>query len=362
MMTNEKIEHPGKLLLSEINRIGMNQKELSVRTGMSEKHISTVINGTKDISSAFARRLDIALGAPSGTWAKYQAEYDDYTAILEELNGITDEEFSILKAMKDIVEYFLKIGIMHNHCGDTEKVIQLRQVLCVNSLTVIPKITYSAAYRAQVKTSTNIDIYTLFAWQRMCEIMTDKVSVNAPFDKQKLIDNIPALKKIMFEKNPDKMVAELKRVFAECGIAFEVVRHFRGAPVQGFIKLTDTGRVILCLTIRGKSADKFWFSLFHEVGHLINGDLNTRFVDFDSVKSEQESKADQFARDTLINPDMYKGLIASDRYHSLNDIKSFSAFIGVPHWITIGRLHKDEWLDWSRYAHEAPSFEWEDDE
>ena len=163
MMTNKKIEHPGKLLLSEINRIGMNQKELSVRTGMSEKHISTVINGTKDISSAFARRLDIALGAPSGTWAKYQAEYDDYTAILEELNGITDDEFSILKAMKDIVDYFLKIGIMHNHCGDTEKVIQLRQVLCVNSLTVIPKITYSAAYRAQVKTSTNIDIYTLFA-------------------------------------------------------------------------------------------------------------------------------------------------------------------------------------------------------
>ena len=112
MMTNKKIEHPGKLLLSEINRIGMNQKELSVRTGMSEKHISTVINGTKDISSAFARRLDIALGVPSGTWAKYQAEYDDYTAILEELNGITDDEFSILKAMKDIVDYFLKIGIM----------------------------------------------------------------------------------------------------------------------------------------------------------------------------------------------------------------------------------------------------------
>ena len=57
MMTNKKIEHPGKLLLSEINRIGMNQKELSVRTGMSEKHISTVINGTKDISSAFARSI-----------------------------------------------------------------------------------------------------------------------------------------------------------------------------------------------------------------------------------------------------------------------------------------------------------------
>ena len=115
-----------------------------------------------DVVPTGALTLDIALGVPSGTWAKYQAEYDDYTAILEELNGITDEEFSILKAMKDIVDYFLKIGIMHNHCGDTEKVIQLRQVLCVNSLTVIPKITYSAAYRAQVKTSTKATTILVF--------------------------------------------------------------------------------------------------------------------------------------------------------------------------------------------------------
>ena len=140
MENTKTIKHPGELLLSKIGELGMKQKELAIRTGMSEKHISTVINGTKDISASFARKLDIALGEEIGTWAKHQADYDDYMAKLEEENGITDEEVGILKTMKEIVDFFLEIGIMHNHCGNTEKIIQLRKILCVNNLSVIPQI------------------------------------------------------------------------------------------------------------------------------------------------------------------------------------------------------------------------------
>ncbi|MGN0679806.1 MAG: hypothetical protein ACI4JS_09105 [Oscillospiraceae bacterium] len=359
MANTNKVKHPGELLLSEITKRGMKQKELALRTGMSEKHISTVINCTKEISASFARKLDIALGDESGTWAKHQADYDNYSAELEEKNCIFEEEIHIFNGMKDIVDYFVKTGIIHNHCGDTEKILQLRKVLCVNSLTVIPQITYNAAYRAQFKTSTNIDPYILFAWQRMCEIQTDKAAVDTDFNSDLLANSLVEIKKQMFELDPNVMIKNLKTIFAKCGVAFDVVYHFRGAPVQGFIKQTDSGKVILCVTIRGKGADKFWFSLFHEVGHLLNGDLNTRFVDFDTVKTEMEDKADNFARDTLIDPVLYKALVASGKYRTLADIKAFSSFAGVPHWIVIGRLHSDEWLDWSYFAHEAPSFEWE---
>lgn len=355
-----KIEsvHPGKLLLTEITKQNMKQKELAIRTGVSEKHISTVINGTKDISAAFARKLDIALGSQSGTWAKYQADYDEYIAEVEEKSGITNDEINIFKGMKEIVEHFLDTGIMHNHCGDVEKIIQLRKVLCINSLTVIPQITYNAAYRAQVSTSTNIDPYILFAWQKMCEIETRDISVSVPFSSYELLNKIPDIKRQMFKKDPDKAVSALKKIFAECGIAFNVVRHFRGAPVQGFIRQTDSGKVILCVTLRGKGADIFWFSLFHEIGHLINGDLNTRFIDFETVNTEMENEADRFARDTLIDPYQYRAFIGSGNYHTLDGIKAFSQQAGIPYWITIGRLHKDGWIEWSRFAHETPKFGW----
>ncbi len=357
----KKIINPGKRLLSEIAKRGMTQSELAIRTGVSSKHISTIVNGNKEISVSFARKLDIALGDKSGTWAAYQTEYDAYMAEIEEKNGITEEETAIFKRMKDIVDYLIGMNIMHNNCNIPEKIIQLRKILCVTSLTVIPKITYNAAYRAQIKTSTNIDPYILFAWQRLCEIQTEEAKIDNSFDSKKLDDSIPKIKKQMFEQDPNMMVENLKTIFAECGVAFDVVHHFRGAPVQGFIKKSDNGRVILCLTIRGKAADRFWFSLFHEVGHLLNGDLSTRFVDFDTVRSEMEDNADSFARDTLINPEHYKKMLETGNYHDLAYIKRFAEYEGVPHWVVIGRLHRDEWLDWSYFAHEIPKFEWVDD-
>ena len=356
-MEKGKMKHPGEVLLTEITKAQMSQKELALRTGVSEKHISTIINGGKDISASFARKLEIALGSEKNYWAQLQAEYDQYQVQLEEENNITDEEIEILSSMKEIVDYFISEKIMHNNCGDASKVLQLRDVLRVSNLTVIPKITYNAAYRAQLKTSTSINQYTLFAWQRLCEIKTEHLSCNPPFSAEKLKQRIDDIKKVMFEQNVTSMLNKLTLILSECGIAFHVVRHFRGAPVQGFIKEKEDESAILCLTIRMKKADIFWFSLFHEIGHLLNGDLSVRFVDFDSVKSAMEEQADIFARDTLIPMDLYNAFV-SKRDYSLSAIKHFAQEVGVPHWIVIGRLHSDEWLDWNIFAHETPSFEW----
>ena len=359
MKNNSKnTKHPGEYLLNKIKSLDMSQKELAIRTGVSEKHISTVISGEKAISPTFARKLSYALGEDSQYWLNLQYEYDKYLIEYEEENGINAAEIAILDNLKEIENYFLKTKVMHNDCGKPQKVMQLRSILRVSNLCAIPKITYNAAYRAQVKSNTKIDQYVLFAWQRLCEIETDNICVENDFNRQHLKDRIVDIKNLLFEENPNIMIKKLRQIFKECGVALTVVHHFRGAPVQGFIKKTENNKIILCLTIRGKKADRFWFSLFHEIGHLLNGDFAARFVDFDSVKSDIEEKADIFARDTLIDPDLYKKFISSGKYSDIEYIKRFSEMTGVPYWITIGRLHNDEWLDWSYWANEAPSYIW----
>ncbi len=357
------VPHPGEILLSEITRIGMKQKELAIRTEVTDKHISTVINGSKDISASFARKLDIALGAPNGTWAKYQSDYDQYKIRYNEENDISDDEFKAFRDMKDIVDYFLTRGIMTNHCGDSEKIIQLREILCVNKLTLIPKITYNAAYRAQINKNTSVNAFVLFAWQRLCELETQEQIKNltVPFDPVKLKIHLPDIIKLASEKRANVMLEGLQNIFAECGVAFKVVHHFKGAPVQGFIKSVDGGKVILCLTLRGKKADRFWFTLAHECGHLCNGDCDVRFVDFDSVKSDMEERADSFARDALIPETPYKKFVDEHRYNSESGIDSFAVSIGVPWWIVVGRLHNDGWLEWNTYSRAIPSYEWVND-
>ncbi len=347
-------KHPGSVLEAELHKLGMKQNELAIRTGVSEKHISTIIAGEKGISSSLARKLEYALGSEKGFWARLQADYDSELEALKERNEINSNEISVLKRMKEIVGYFIQSGIMHNNCGEPQKVLQLREILRVSNLLSIPKITYNAAYRAQLSKNTNADPYVLFAWQRLCEMITEERQLAHLFSEDTLRSKLSQIKSVMFVEKVSEIEAQLNQLFSQCGIAFGIAPHFRGAPVQGFIKEVEQQRTVLCMTTRGKKADRFWFTLFHEIGHLLHNDATNRFVDFNSSKTELEENADRFARDTLIDPIAYKNFIANMDYENLNTIKDFSKGLGIPHWITIGRLHNDEWLEWSQFAQEIP--------
>lgn len=350
------MKQPGDVLQEKLNASGMSRKELAIRTGATEKHICTVIKGDRGISAAFARKLGYVF-EDSTYWMELQSKYDAEQLQIREENEITQEEIQILKPLHDIMAYFIDRGYMHNDCGDPSKVMQMRDFLRISDLTMIPKITYNAAYRAQLTSNIKVDPYVLFAWQRLCEKETDGIEVNKAVDKEILRSNIPHIKSLMFG-NINAGIQKLQEIFAECGIAFQVVKNFRGAPVQGFIKETAEGRLILCLTIRGKRADRFWFTLFHEIAHILNGDYKIRFVDFDSVQGKAEELADSFARDELIPPEQYRRFISSKDCTSWESIESFARCVGVKSFIVLGRLQKDEYLDWSDHANKVVRYDW----
>jgi HTH-type transcriptional regulator/antitoxin HigA len=202
-----------------------------------------------------------------------------------------------------------------------------------------------------------VDPYVLFAWQRLCEKETESIIINTGLDKERLKNRLQDIKKMMFG-DINNGIQELQRVFAECGIAFQVVKNFRGAPVQGFIKETGDHRLILCLTIRGKRADRFWFTLFHEIAHILNGDYKIRFVDFDSVQNEVESRADSFAGDVLIDPQLYRQFVHTNRYPSWSDIEELAFMAQVQPFIVLGRLQKDDVLEWSDYSEKVVYYKW----
>lgn len=351
-----RMKHPGIELQEQLIRNGMSRKELALRTNVTEKHICTVINGDKGISTAFARKLGYVFETPK-YWINLQANYDNYQLQLQEENNISKEEIGLLKPLQDIMAYFIRRGYMHNNCGDASKIIQLRELLQVSNLTQIPKITYNAAYRAQLTTNIKVDPYVLFAWQRLCEKETENITINKELNKERLQNSVKQIKDAMFGNIADG-IQEVQGILAECGIAFQVVKNFRGAPVQGFIKETVGNRLILCLTIRGKRADSFWFTLFHEIGHILNGDYKTRFVDFDSIQGKEEQLADTYAGDTLIPPEKYHEFILSSNNTSWDQITAFAEAIGVKPFIVLGRLQNDGYLDWSDYADKIVRYDW----
>ena len=63
---NSGIKHPGATLAAMLDLVDMSRKELSLRVGVSEKHIAAVIDGSRDVSLPFAKRdLRSAISDPT---------------------------------------------------------------------------------------------------------------------------------------------------------------------------------------------------------------------------------------------------------------------------------------------------------
>lgn len=329
------IIHPGETLKEVLEENCMLQEELAIRTGVSAKHISEVVNGKKRITASFAKSLEYVFGMPTSFWLNLQNIYDKEILEFEEQREITENEFEILERLKKIVKYCEELNFINKNNNKVAQIIELRNLLRVNKLEYIAKLPINQiAFRGSK--AIDVDIYVLYAWQRICELYADKVEVKKDYDVEELKLNIPNIKNAMFLE-ANSMIKELKEIFSKCGIAFEVVKNFPGAPVQGFIKKKEN-KVILCMTIRQSFADIFWFTLFHEIGHLINGEITNQYLDYTFSDSEEEKKADDFASNILINENQYKEFIKGN----INEktIKEFAKSQNVKEFIIVGRLQR----------------------
>ena len=228
-------------------------------------------------------------------------------------------------------------------------VIQLRKFLNISSLIQIPDVSQViGAYRLAV---ANVDPYVLFTWLRMCDLLThDQQAIEQKLDTDRLKKQIPMLKELMFE-DVAGIQSKLRVYLAECGIKFLIVKHFSGAPVQGVIKKNNDGTLSLIMTIRHKYADVFWFTFFHEIGHIVNGDIQDKLIHYDSTENEVEDRADEFAANTLIHPAEYEIFVKKEDY-SLPSIRHFCGEQNIPPYILIGRLQRDKYLKYSQYSAE----------
>ncbi len=352
-LSRDFIIHPGETLKELLEDRGMTQRELAMRTDVKEPHISGIVNCQKPISVSFAKKLEYALGVDASFWINLQANYEKELADFEEINQISNEELAILKRLKSITEYAQDIRLLNPEAQGSMLVIEWRKRLSVSSLARIPEISQAGAYRLAV--ADNVDPSVLFAWLRICDLITKNQMVNQELNIDKLKSKLHLIRKLTFE-DVNTIHSGLKDYFAECGIKFAIVRHFTGAPVQGVIKKNNDGSLNLIMTLRRKFADVFWFTLFHEIGHILNGDIGDRLIDYEDTKNEIEDRADEFAANTLIDQEMYNQFVETGDY-SPSRIHQFCSEQNIPAYILIGRLQRDKHLEYHHYVHEKIKYE-----
>ena len=348
-LSRELIIHPGETLKEMLDDRDMSQRELANRIALTEPYISNIINGQKPITISFAKKLEYALAVEAGFWINLQSNYEKELIDYEELNSITLEEIDIVKKLKEIIIYMKESGFISEENNRSLLVIELRRILNVSNLINIPKVYNNGAYR--LAQGDTLDPYVLFTWLKVCDLIAEKNNtLKKTLDIEKLKKKIPEIRNLI-SRDYEVLKNMLKNIFNDCGIKFAIVKNFKGAPVQGVINRKSGNTLNLILTNRGKYADIFWFTLFHEIGHIINKDFEKSLIDYENIHNDLEDKANQFAESSLINPDKYEQFLKEEDY-SINKIHEFSKLNKIPPFILIGRLQREKRISYNLYGNE----------
>lgn len=356
-ISTDLLIHPGETIFDLLEERGMSQKELALRTGVSEAFLSDVINGKKNVSSGLAAGLEYAFGVPSSFWLNLQANYDAELLALKEEESIDEEETSVLKKIHDIATYLIKESYIKDGLTQVQIIIELRRFFHVRRLTGLKMLVPMGAFRMSEKATVDSDV--LGAWLCICKNRASEKKMDSDFKPENVDDLITGIKKVMLDSSCD-LQKNLMVLFAGYGIDFSIVKNFRGAPVHGYIARKEDETYQMVLTLRGAFADIFWFSLFHELGHIVNGDVPRvgSYIDAQYSKDEKrELNADLFASRALLDQASYERFL-DGRDFSYSCIRDYARTQYVPPYVVIGRLQKEGIIPWTRYQRYKPRYKW----
>lgn len=323
---------PGVTIKEQLDDIGMTQKEFAVRMDMSEKHISKLINGEVHLTPLVAYRLESVLGIPASFWNNLEARYQEKLIMAEEENAM---DADIKLAMQMPYAEMVKLGWIEPTRIPKERVINLRRFFEVSHLEVIDRLLIPGiAYRRL--SATDKSSYILAVWAQKAKLAARAVHVS-PLNIQKLQSFLPTIRELTLE-DPEIFAPELSKLLAECGIAIIFLPHMKGSFLHG-ASFYDGSKVVMGLTVRNHDADRFWFSLFHEIGHILKGHIGQP----NGPTDEDEEAANKFAEDTLIPPQQFQSFTNRHQFDEAS-ICRFAEMINIDPGIVVGRLQNDRFI------------------
>ena len=149
----------------------------------------------------------------------------------------------------------------------------------------------------------------------------------------------------------DEVMDPIQEACARVGVAVVVVPALRSSGISGCARWLTEKHALIGLTLRYKTDDQFWFTFFHELGHLLlhrskkpfvvdnaEEDLSDRVVDPEMQRIEAE--ANRFSADTLIPPAALGAFLRAGQFTN-ESIHEFSETVGVGPGIVVGRLQHE---------------------
>ena len=324
--------HPGYYIKEIIDESGLTQQDFAKRLDTTPKNLSLLIRGEQSLSIDIAMKLSRLLGTSVSYWLNLQKEYDTLIAEFKSKEELIQEKkvFSNLD-----YKYFREnFNLPHLPRKIEEQIKQVRQFLNVATLTVFKKEDMAVSFRSDTGELSETNIVKA---NIMVQIATNiALKTEAPKFNKALFEEAVQYA-LTLTRDHGTFYPLIKEAFRKAGVIFVILPNISGSRINGATKKVGNS-IMLMVNDRRLYSDTFWFTLFHEIGHIMNGDYG---ISFESECGEQEEIADKYAEDMLIPYEQYKRFVEEGRF-DIKNIEAFADVIDRDPGIVLGRLLNDK--------------------
>ncbi len=149
-----------------------------------------------------------------------------------------------------------------------------------------------------------------------------------------------------------QVVRQLPSILAEFGIILVYVYALPGMSADGAVFHLSTGHPVIAMSLRFPRLDYFWFTLLHELAHLVLHNDQLKEPVFFNVEAEEKDRAEKaanrLAKDSIVDRESWRN--CEPKYDPTDRaVHAYAAEQGVHPSLIAGLLRKESG-NYKRYS------------
>lgn len=284
---------PGSTIKDMLNARKVSLDRFAQSLRISTEDALEIISGRSQLTEDVASSLAANLGGSKEFWIRRDRDYrEDFDRLQRAVSDNEARAWLGELPLADMVAF----GWVTAHKGLRKQFAECLRFFSVGDVRMWRErhigLLESCSFRTSAAFASSLG--PLAAW--VCK--GQEMAQNArclEWDKEKFARSLNAIRGITRLGSTSRFMPKLLSACADCGVAVVVLRAPSGCRASGATQFISHDRAMILLSFRHLSDDHFWFTFFHEAGHLILHDKEETFVEGLDCDSDKEREANQFA-------------------------------------------------------------------